>query len=486
MDEEAFEIDDLLKVSVSNEDTTTRVESVIQDPDNFNTVVGNSSTARFTLPQKGNVLAPNGRLLFKAVWNNFANGTDTMVSFPRLGGALACIKEARLFCGSLIERNKFAGQKINLENAGMPYDAQNEVLDVLLGSNHGYTYNAAGELQFTDDIQNGSQGCRALTATTNGTNEFSVPIDSLFSCLKDVMLPTFLRDPIIIEIDFDLTFAGGANDVVVASGAAALGGGNTLTVVRPRLDLDYLVINEEMVDALRSRVMMGAGLAYTFRNNSLVQKTLPAVTVEPSTQENDLEIGFAGTKVMKMYIQKRLSYDNTVLKQMRSDGLLGEALQVFVNNQNLYDRDVERVSDFYVYLGQAMGTSSKQLNGTYELVGAMAQNNPWDADAVLPADAGGKGAIATVQEQLQGRLRYLGVNFGQARDQNNDVPTNALQIGQAPIVIRLSRTLPANGGTNTKGEVSDAKDIASCAVNVFAEVVKVMSIQNGSIQVSNA
>ena len=100
-----YAIDDLLKVNVSKEDQTTRVESVIQDPDSFSTITGSSATARFTLPEKGQVLAPNGRLLFKATWSAFNAGTDRMLSLPRFGGALSMVREARLFCGSLIERN---------------------------------------------------------------------------------------------------------------------------------------------------------------------------------------------------------------------------------------------------------------------------------------------------------------------------------------------------------------------------------------------
>lgn len=488
MDETGFEIDNLLKVNISREDTTMRVESVISDPDSYNIITGISSTARFTIPQKGSVLAPNGRLLFKAVWNDYDPANDTMVSFPRLGGALACLKEARLFCGSLIERNKFAGQKINLENSALPYDAQNEMLDVLLGSNHGYTYTDAGTLQFTDDVEDLRSGCRSLTADSNGTNEFSVPIDSLFSCLKDVILPTFLKDPIIIEIDFDLTLSGagaGPNNVAVVSGATVLPATSTISVVRPRLDLDYLVINEDMLEALRSTVMMGPGLAYSFRKNVLVQKTIPAMLVS-TTQETDLELGFAGTRVMKMYVQKQLTYDNTLLKKMRSDGLLGETLQVFINNQNLFDRDVNRISDFYVYLGNALGTSNKCLNGQYELVGNLAANNTWADNTVLPRKIASASVLAVTPENLQGRLRYLGINLGQARDQNNDTPSNALQIGSSPIVLRLSRSSVADAALNPKGETSDATDRSACAVNVFAEVVKVMTIQNGGIQVSNA
>jgi hypothetical protein len=480
-----YQIDDLLKVNVSKEDQTTRVESVIQDPDSFSTITGSSATARFSLPEKGQVLAPNGRLIFKATWSAFNAGTDRMLSPPRFGGGLAMIREARLFCGALIERNTLAGHKINIENNALPYDAQNEVLDVLLGSNHGYTYAADGTIQLTDDIRNGSAGSRALTADEGATVEFSIPLDSLFSCLKDVMIPTFLKNPIVIEVDFDLTFANGADDVVISSGAGAAATGNVF-VKRPRLDLDYLVLDEAMVNAFRQRVMMGPGLAYNFRNNHLIQKVLPAA-VDSEAQENDLELGLASTRVMKLYVEKQLAYDNPLLKGMRSDGLLGESLQVFINNQNLFDRTVDRLSDMYVYLGQAVGTSYKVLNGAYELVGDLAANNLMNNETALPSSAAGDGTFNLVKENLQGRQRWLGINLGQSRTENGDSPANSLLIGESPIVLRLNRTIPAAAPAKTpRGESNTASSKAACNVNVFSEVVKTMMIQNGEIMVANA
>lgn len=480
-----YQIDDLLKVNVSKEDQTTRVESVIQDPDSFSTITGSSATARFSLPEKGQVLAPNGRLIFKATWSAFNAGTDRMLSPPRFGGGLAMIREARLFCGALIERNTLAGHKINIENNALPYDAQNEVLDVLLGSNHGYTYAADGTIQLTDDIRNGSAGSRALTADEGATVEFSIPLDSLFSCLKDVMIPTFLKNPIVIEVDFDLTFANGADDVVISSGAGAAATGNVF-VKRPRLDLDYLVLDEAMVNAFRQRVMMGPGLAYNFRNNHLIQKVLPAA-VDSEAQENDLELGLASTRVMKLYVEKQLVYDNPLLKGMRSDGLLGESLQVFINNQNLFDRTVDRLSDMYVYLGQAVGTSYKVLNGAYELVGDLAANNLMNNETALPSSAAGDGTFNLVKENLQGRQRWLGINLGQSRTENGDSPANSLLIGESPIVLRLNRTIPAAAPAKTpRGESNTASSKAACNVNVFSEVVKTMMIQNGEIMVANA
>jgi len=483
--DDGYSIDDLMKVTVSKENQTTRVESVIQDPDSFSTVTGSSATARFTLPEKGQMLAPNGRLLFKATFSGYDAAVNRMLSPPRLGGALSMIREARLFCGSLIERNVLAGHKINIETNALPYDAQNEVVDVLLGGNHGYTVAADGTIQLTDDINDGTKGARNLTADANATAEYSVPIDSLFSCLKDVMIPTFLKNPIVIEIDFDITFANGNNDVMISSGDAAAAAANTVAVARPRLDLDYIVMDEETVEAFRGTVMGSQGQSYVFRNPVVIQKVMEA-TADATTQEKDMEIGLAGQRVMKLFIEKQLNYNNALLKGLRSDGLLAEEVQLFINNQNLFDRTVDRLSDMYVYLGQAVGTSYKILNGAYELVGELGANNLMTNAVKLPEKAGSDNDSNIVQANLQGRQRWLGFNLGQARVDGRDNPMNSLKIGQSPIVIRLQRTIPAAGVKTARGETNNAQEKTAANINVFAETVKVMTIANGEVMISAA
>ena len=58
----------------------------------------------------------------------------------------------------------------------------------------------------------------------------------------------------------------------------------------------------------------------------------------------DIELGFSGRSVMKVYVQKVSSVANPLLRNTRSDGLYQEKLQLIVNNRNLFDREVEQVS----------------------------------------------------------------------------------------------------------------------------------------------
>lgn len=480
MDTSIPEVDNVLKVQLINEQTATKVESVILDADSQATA-GTKSTCRFVLVQKGNVLAPNGRLLFKLNWAEYSAATDAALSCPRFSGALGVISEARLFCGGLIEQNKSAGQKIFIESLATPYDAQNEIQDELLSGNHGYTYDANGLVQLTSDVPIAQKGTRVLTNNTEATVEVSVPIDELFTCLKDIMIPTFLRDPIVVEVDFDLS----DSNTLTASGAAAPGAGQTISVTRPRLSVDYLTMPEPIVDAMRERFMSPQGVAYSFRQANLVTKAVAGGQAKGSTVTNEFELGFAGQRVTKILMQNQLPAANNMLRNCRSTGLYGQELQVFINNQTLWSRSVDRLADMYSYLSQTYGSSAKLLPATYELVGELAANNELADTAILPQKSPNVATTGGMQGLLQGGLRYLGCNLAQSRGSFND-PANALLVGDSPIVVRYTRSFPANAATTPRGEADSADQLGALNVKFFVETVRTMTIANGQIQVSAA
>lgn len=470
-------VEDVLRVQLINEATTTRVESVILDADSFRTA-GSRAVARFTLVQKGNVLAPNSKLCFKATWANFAAGTDAGVSFPRFSGCLGTIAEARLFCGGLIEQTQLAGQKAFLETLGIPYDAKNEVVDVLQGGNHGYSYDAAGLLQLAPDPQYAEEGYRGLTDSDTATMEVQVPLDRLFASLKDVMLPTFLIDPIVIEIEWDLD----TTSVMTAAGAAVPAPVGNIAIARPRLMCEYLVLPEPMVDAMRERFYGPQGVPYQFRQSNLVRKQSAAMA-DSDTKTDDFEIGFSNQLVTKLLVQNNLTgSDNNLLRNCRSEGLYAFVLQCFINNQQIFNRDVSLMGELYSYLSQTYGTPAKIPPNAFELIGALAANNPCSDDVVQPSLAGV--AETGVQEDLQGKLRPLGINLAQQRG-GLDTAANALLIGDSPIVLRYQRTMPAAAGTTARGEAVSAAQKSALNVNVFVEAVRTMTIADGRIQVSS-
>ena len=176
--------------------------------------------------------------------------------------------------GKLISETRKVGQKINLENRFVPYDAQAEILDQKLYSNNQYFYHGTGLLQLADDPKHNTTGFRSPTNLESATTECSVRIDQLFPVLKDTMLPSSLSSDIIIEIDWN----GKWSEVMVESGATAFTDTQRVfSVARPRLHLDYISFADEVANALNQTIMSPTGMTIPYRQQVLITSQLPAI-----------------------------------------------------------------------------------------------------------------------------------------------------------------------------------------------------------------
>ncbi len=475
----------VLQTNAVDENQSSRVESVIQEANNHSFVKGVNGfgKSKFVLAKKGTALAPNGALLWKVVWDAYADGTNRFCSFVRTCGGINAIENCRLYMGGkLISETRKVGQKINLENRFVPYDAQAEILDQKLYGNHQYFYATTGQLKLAPDVKHNNVGFRSPTNLSSATTECSVRIDQLFPVLKDTMLPSSLSSDIIIEIDWN----GKWTEVMVESGATAFTDAQRVfSVERPRLHLDYISFADEVANALNETIMSPSGMTIPYRQQVLINAQMPTIVGDDTQQSQDVELGFAGRSVMKIYVQKNLSgLDNTLLRQSGSTGLLQEQLQLVVNNRNLYDREVNKVSEMYSYLTQTASAPAYLLPATYNQVGelATANLNMIDDGVLLPQFANTNTETTGVRGNLQGRDRWLGINLAKVRGDGNDTPENAIQVGQAPMVLRLQRNSGA-GGTDEAGNSAETKSAVN--LDIWVECVRALVLRNGVVDTIN-
>lgn len=472
-------IPSILSTNAQQESQATRIESVILDADNHSWVQNQFGKTRFNVPKKGSILSPNGTLLWRTAWiarvlDPSGNPTTTEgASFPRLSGGACVIDTARLYYGGkLLCETREVGQKIILDNYFKPYDAQVEVLDEKLGSNHKYGYDDNGQIQLTRGVNVDTKGTKLLTDAAQGETyglECSVKLRDLFPMLKDMVLPMFLNGEIIVEINWK----GVWTDCIVESNSAAFTNSNRqFKVARPRLHLDYISYSNEVHNAMESQLRVGAGERTSYREAVLVKSNMKALGVG-ETDTKDVELGFSNRSVMKVYLQKILNRENKLNRKSVSDGLLGEKHQLIVNNRQMYSRTVQNVSEMYSYLNQTGEVPYCNLDGTYDYVGA-------DPTASLNTFAttqnDGATAEGSVRNDYQGRFRYVGFNLAKVRN-GNDTPSNAVNVGEAPMVVRIERS-----ETGRNGEVAgNANQEAN--LNMWVECVKMLEIKNGNMEV---
>lgn len=481
----------VLQTNAVDENQSAQIESVIQEADSHSWVDGKFGKSKFVLAKKGSALSTDGVLLWKTKWSAYAPATDRFCSFVRTSGGVNLIKNCRLYMGGkLVSETREVGQKIALDNNFIPYDARVEILDEKLVGNARYFYNDTGLLTLADDKLHGEVGFRVPNNTETATAECAVRLDQLFPVLRDTMLPSTLKGDIVVEIDWE----GKWNECMVESGAVDFTDAQRVfEVVRPRLHLDYITFADEVANALDAQINSAEGMTIPYRQQVLVKSNLNALGAGASGRQ-DVELGFSGRSVMKIYVQKISSVVSAqadgktkcLLLNTRSDGLLQEKLQLIVNNRNLFDREVEQVSEMYSYLGQTADKPAYLLAGTYNQVGELSNNaNIFNGSVNLPQKTLGASVNANVQKDYQGRQRYLGINLAKVRggmSGSNDTPANSVQVGEAPMILRMSYS-SLTGGTDEK--IATAEGAGSYALNVWVECVRALVIRNGQLDTIN-
>lgn len=467
-------IPSILETNARNENQSTRVESVILDANNHSWVKGQFGKTIFNLPKKGTALSSDACLIWRTKWDNTSAvpSTSNSASFPRLTGAPVVLDTARLFIGGkLVSETREVGQKIVLDNHFLPYDAQAEVNDVKLNCNHDFGYDTDGQVQLGDGEGYGKKGTQTLSVSLTNGLESSVRLKDLFPMLKDMMIPMVLKGDVLVEINWKGQWA----DCIVENSAGGIPADSKyFEVERPRLHLDYVSYADDIANAFNDEVLRGQGQKIAYREAVLVQNTLDALSGVGASNTQDVELGFMNRSVMKLYLQKRLNgVSNACNRSSRSDGLTGETHQLIVNNRQMYSRTVKNVSEMYGYLNQTGDVPFCSLDGTFDRIGAnpTAENNTF----ALSENNGGL-ALNSVRNDYQGRFRWVGFNLAKSR-RGNDTPSNAVNVGEAPMVLRVGRS-----GTGKQGEPTTDYD-KSCDLNIWVECVKMADISNGDIEV---
>lgn len=478
-------IPNVLMTNANDENQSIRVESVILEADTHNWVANNYGRTTFVLPKKASVLNNDGMLIWRTKWNGYNLGTNKSATFPREAGGVLALSACKLFLdGKLISSCDEVGKYLCMKNKFIPYDAQAEILDEMVGSNHQYAYDADGKIQLGEDKRMGEKGGRELTNNEDATIECAVPLSQLFKLLGDSLLPMSLRGELRIQIEWEGRFTK-----LVSEGGAGWGGADRVgvEVVRPRLHLDYIEYAPEIDQALKEQIMSAEGMTSAFREPTLIKKALGGLAAGAGVSKtDDVELGFMGRNVMKIYAQKLVNNqgDNNLTREGRSDGLTGEEIQVIVNNKTMFDRPVEKISEQYSYLNQTGEMPFNTLCGTYGIVNAYqtaGDADPFADNVILPSNVARPTAgttVAGVVNAYQGHQRWLGINLTQQR-MGADTPSNSVKIGEAPIILRLTRK---NTG-NSDETANDGRTQSAVNLNIWVEAVQAMVMKNGRIEV---
>tara|TARA_R110002020_G_scaffold410331_1_gene620083 strand:- start:56 stop:883 length:828 start_codon:yes stop_codon:yes gene_type:complete len=174
---------------------------------------------------------------------------------------------------------------------------------------------------------------------------------------------------------------------------------------------------------------------------------------------------------------------NVLLNQFKSQQMIGEKYNFIINNNRLYDKDVDNVAVQYNYL--------TQVGGNYNTVGAyyntMNYNTEkckelldasWNGKAAVATDAVGGGVNGRTKRYLAGSNHVIGLSLEKMRG-IGPVPGNGQRISTAPIEFNYSRVAVKQNGA--------ADDLCGAVdLTFYINYRKSLTIQANGVSVNDA
>jgi len=334
-----------------------------------------------------------------------------------------------------------------------------------------------------------TQISKCISDTARQSPDVVIKLADVFEIFAENKLPLMAMAQVEIEIEWaaagDAALAA-ANvidspvidslipDAAVNAAATKLQQG-ILTMSTPNLILDYIHYDDVEREKIYAAVNSGGGMRLDFSEVVITRGVNPAGTgtagggadVNQVVASNHI-LGFAQKEVQKIYVQK--AYDlrsatgateldaddnevkthrNILKNQFKSTQIFGEAYNFFINNQRVYDKDVENPAVAHDYLSQIGGmwtcpkayfnTNNYNANGMKELLDCS-----WATGARNQDINQGK-----THRYLAGSNNYIGLSLEKYREMGT-VPGNGTRIGSAPIEFNFSRVCigksAGNGG----------------------------------------
>jgi hypothetical protein len=437
---------ELMDYSVEDAPSVMEVRSDTIEPLNAGTY-----NYRFRLEPFG-YLGEESMLLFK-----LTGGSDSFRANCMSGG-LAAVKMARLSVGDVIVEETREFQQVAFSDMVVKHDR-----DSLQKYHAHYWGNAffgevdeaanAAEASGTGQIVMGSDSgiyfgtpaagtnrvVRSAAITANKDNNYQVGIrlGQLFKSLDGRTLPLFLFDEYRIYIDIE--FNDGSvfvNDITTGSATATYKAAEgVITATEVKLQVDYLILPQSLLEADRDRTNREGGLQLVYPTYKVIEKTLGAGAAGIE-QQAEFRLGLSDLEVHSITMIKKLTTADgagfvgrnrsLLLGGQISDGMPQEKYQVEVNGLPQYPFFKEHKASQHDQMEYSAGDTVKMERPFY-----FTDKNDINSE-LTPKTSG-----------LQGTYSPLAISL---RSGVPAVMGGGTTIGQYPVLWRYRRT-PENQGS---------------------------------------
>ena len=500
------DIPDILRPRPLQRAVDVNVETKILDPVSHQYAGATGGSSRFVLPASGVLDSPNATINFEicngasdatTMYPTWSGGLGCINNITcRVGGQIisrienaglyATIKKAHfnhsyqsnvldiLQCSS----NQALVRNINaplgaLANAGFANKTTargfSQVVNPAIDQDNYYGCPVEAA-QAPGNIQHQQQSSKLIRSLANAARgpEVSLRLHDLFPVFKEFQMPLFAMAQVEIEIEWNPTvgaavqFQNVTNNIIVSANPVAAAASANLDAVfasNPFMSLDILHYN----DAERANIVsiiQNTGMAMNFRevvHTRGINQGTAGVAPSGAVVSSSHLLGMAGKEVQNIYVVKRLDVNtnpndelgnfvkvnrNTLLSQFKSSQMPNESYNVFINNNKIYNRNVDNPALQWTYLSQCetgawncLPLEYDTMDYNVDLQNVMGNSSTAGVPSLVTLAANDTNCVTA--KLLSGQKHVLGIPL-MKQVELGSVRGNGQLIGTAPISFEYS------------------------------------------------
>ena len=444
----------------------------------------NDRIATFQLPRTGTLDA--GSMLTVAV--TVPTAAVGKAFFPLVTGANSIIKSATLKVGNKVvaQNDNYAHHRTMMRQFQTP-DHRAFIGQIREGSSGDrVAVTGSGRIAFRDlaTTLGASENLDAAsvpkhikpTDSDATTPVFSLALSDLIPMMKSRQLPLFaIKDHVYLELEFH-----SSSDIVCKEDSLADFPAVSISKPNVKFIYDGLYYSEGQEQAVLSAAQSKEGLSFLYEDliTTIASVPSPGQITQKTDQVLERELALSGKQVRSIFVQESTLNGNNILGNFVSGGRnIPSSINYLINDQRVYDRDIDSVTQKYEELSIAAGrplmVPSQLYSYDADTDKASATEAPSQNSVYIGKIEGHQCPAADNTDKfsetdLRATSSYEGLDL--TKDGLNRLGNSTL-IGVKP--IRLLRTYHRT-----------PEDDRPFTIRAFASVEKVMVIRNGEVMVS--
>lgn len=314
---------------------------------------------------------------------------------------------------------------------------------------------------------------------------FTIPLSTLLPMMRSRQLPLLaIKDHVYLEVNFNTQVAGTPGTIVCSKKGEEAKSAVALSTPNIKFISDHLYYSAPQMTGIVQQTLSAQGLSVLYEDLITTFASIPAAAtpgadlVAPQVIER--QIAVSGKTVRNIMVQmKDQNAVHPVLGEYISrDLIVPTAYNLRINDQRIYDRDVQAPPRKYMELQQVMGkplmcpsqvysfdtdsdkqsTPALKLNQTSMTIGKVEDHQMVSASLVA-----GDGDLRATSSYIGYDATTSGVN----------TLGNGARIGVKPIALQM---------TLTRGDPADQRSARD--LRIFTGVERVFNLRNGEITIS--